>query len=97
MRVHQELKEEEVHQDPLESLGKRVKLVFLAFLDPLVEMVYLVLVGFLVFLVLKVTLERMVSREKSARLDPKVSREARGTSDLLEVLAQEDSEEKLGP
>ena len=26
LRVHQELKEDKVHPDPLESLGKRVKL-----------------------------------------------------------------------
>ena len=51
----------------------------LAFLDPLAEMVYLGLEGFPVFLVPKVTLERMVSREKLVPLDPKVSREARVT------------------
>jgi len=60
LRVHQGLKEDKVHQDPLESLGKRVKLVCLAFLVPLAEMVYQALVGFPVFLVLRVILERMV-------------------------------------
>lgn len=79
LRDHQELKEDKVHPDPLESLGKRVKLVCLAFLDPLAEMVYLGLEGFPVFLVPKATLERMVSREKLVPLDPKVSREARVT------------------
>jgi len=79
LRDHQELKEDKVHPDPLESLGKRVKLVCLAFLVPLAEMVYLGLVGFPVFLVPKATLERMVSREKLVPLDPKVSREARVT------------------
>ena len=71
--------------------------VFLASLVQLVEMVCLDLEVFPVFLVLRVTLERMVSREKSGRLVLKVSREARVTSDLLEALVPEVSEGKLVP
>lgn len=76
---------------------KNLPRVFLASLVQLVEMVFLDLVVFPVFLVLRVTLERMVSREKSARLVPKVSREARVTSDLLEALVPEVNEGRLVP
>ena len=69
--------------------------MFLASLVQLVEMVFLDLVVFPVFLVLRVILERMVSREKSGRLVLKVSREARVTSDLLEALDPEVNEGKL--
>ena len=69
----------------------------LAFLAPLVETVFLVLVGFPVFPALKATQERMVSRERLGPLDPKGSREARVTLDLLEVLVPEDNEERLDP
>ena len=60
-------------------------------------MAFLDLEAYLEFQVLKVTLERMVSRVKLVLLVLKVSRELKVRLDHLEVLDQEDKEEKWGP
>lgn len=93
----QELKEGKVHLAPLVSLVRRERLEFPDFLVPLAEMVCRVLVDFLAFLVLKVILEKMVSRVRLDLPDLRDSKEARETLDLLEVLDQEDREERLDP
>jgi len=90
------LKEDRVHLDLQENLVKREKLVFLASLDQLAEMAFLDQEDYLVFQDLKVTLERMGSKEKLVLQVPKVSRELKVRLDHLEVLDQEDKEEKWG-
>lgn len=60
-------------------------------------MAFLDLEAYLEFQVLKVTLERMVSRVKLVLLVPKVSRELKVRLDLSEVRDQEDKEVKWDP
>jgi len=91
------LKEDRVHLDLQGNLVKREKLVFLASLDQLAEMAFLDQEDYLVFQVLKVTLERMGSKEKLVLLVPKVSKELKVRLDHSEVLDQGDKEVKLGP
>ena len=69
--------------------------VFLASLVQLAEMVCLDLVVFPVFLVLRVTLERMVSKEKLDPLAQRVSRVEREKLVPLEAQDPEVKEEKL--
>jgi hypothetical protein len=94
LRVLKELKEELDHPDPQESLEKRVKLACQASQVQLVGMDYLASAGFQESPDLRVTLERMESRERLDHQDQRVTKEARGTLDRLVHLDRGDNEEK---
>merc|ERR1719234_2795003 len=94
LRVLKELKEELDHLDLQESLEKRGKLACLASQVQLVGMDYLVSVGFQGSQDLRVTLERMASKERLDHQDQRATKEARGTSDRLGHLDHGDNEEK---
>lgn len=90
-------KEDKDPLDPQENLVKRVKLVFLAFRDQLEEMGFLDQEAYPVSLVLKVTLEKMVSKEKLDLLEAKASKVLKERLDLSEVRDLGDKEVKWDP
>lgn len=94
LRVLKELKAELDRQGLQESQEKRAKLACQASQAQLVGMDYLASAGFQGFLDLRVTLERMESRERLDHQDQRVTKEARGTLDRLGHLDRGDNEEK---